>query len=219
MFEVKFYPGGAASALEVMSEEQKKTKNKVLRELIAKAKIIDAGPYQEAFEFFTEAGRQIKALAKNPKKMNAMVSIAKDCHALGKSLEHLPMPKINKSRRLDETKDWKSPPMTFRPKEQERKLEELAIRSDMSKAAVLRALILGISLPDNLIRRTYSRLSQIGGLCKSIAYSWQSGPWKELERYGINIHVMACKKLYVIHDIFFETSDVPPGAALPKILH
>lgn len=220
MLEIKFYPGGSALELERMAHEGGKTKTKILRELIASATMIDGGPYQEAFEGFTEAGRRIKSFAKDPGNIPTLIEIAKICHAKAKDLEPLPMPKaLRKSDSMAELKEWRGSPMTFRPKEQEEKFLELVERSDMTRAAVLRALVLGISLPDQLIRRTYSRLNQVGGLCKSIAYSWQKGPWKELERYGITLCVMAWKKLMPIHDILQDTSDTPPGSTLPPVLH
>lgn len=195
-----FFPGFAASRLDALARESGKAKAAILRGLVAEAPLQDSEFFRLAHDRIVEGGRRIVACSRKP-DFRAMAGLAAkvieiagimDDHAnaAGGHEELLP-------GRMAMVSEARGKSMAFRLKDQEGKLAALAMQASMSKAAVLRALTLGVRLPNDAAFRAYARLAQIGGLLRHVAgvYRDEQPGSGILFRHGILIGDIARERL------------------------
>lgn len=167
-----FFPGFAAARLDALSSESGKAKAAILRGLVAEAPLQDDEFFRLAQDRIIEVGRRIVACSRE-REFKAMSTLAAKVVEIAKIMDghadadggHEELP----SGRMNLVSEARGRSMAFRLMDQEGKLAVLAVQGGMSKAAVLRALILGVRLPNDVAFRAYARLSQIGGLLKHVA--------------------------------------------------
>lgn len=204
--EFHFFPGSASDRLEDLAGARGISKAAVLRELIAGAPMRDLTIFHATYARITTLGRQMADLASEPGEIPRIAALAQEALSNALKLGDIGIPahrqtsKVNLLRRARQ----KESAMTFRPLDQEEKLNLLSLQTGLGKSATLRALVLGIRLPSTQVWKTYARISQVGGLAKHIAFGWKDRwermsakkPWLDLLECGFKLRDLACGRLH-----------------------
>ena len=188
MLLFKFRPGIAGNRLTELAGE-KKHKSKFLRELIDKAALPNM-KYAENLLDITKAGNvivklgQVRKLDKSgylsseymERNMQKMLEYGEQLEVIARELNELLKCNSEISNRINAKKleQAQGGSMWLRmSKQQFVKLILIAEAAGMSKAAVLRAWIFGLQLPNKSLEKIAGRLGQIAWLLKHIAGSWR----------------------------------------------
>ena len=185
---INFFPGIAQPMLEGMSVREGKPKAAILRRLIERASVSDDAAMREGYEAFTQIGKDILEAYKTRKHKELFILVTKALEmapGFTPDLMFAPM-EVNDAALV---KCALGTQMKFRPLEQEEKLIYLTEQSGLSKQAVLRALVMGVRLPNSQALRMFGRMAQVGGLIKFISFKLLA--WRVLFGKGVELQKLA----------------------------
>lgn len=185
---INFFPGIAQPLLEGMSVREGKPKAAILRGLIERSSVSDDAAMRDGYELYTQIGKDVLEAYKNRKQEELFELVARALEMAPRfapDLVFAPM-EVNNAEMV---KCALGSQMKFRPLEQEEKLIYLTEQSGLSKQAVLRALVMGVRLPNALALKMFGRMAQVGGLIKFI--SFKLAAWRVLFGKGAELQKLA----------------------------